>query len=1050
MYVNPKKAELNGTSPEAMIGKTDFNYFPKLVARESYNDDVLVLESGKPVINKEEHLIDFNGDSRWVLVTKLPRFDGAENIIGTMGIARDITKLKQAEKGLKLNEKRLESLLRIAQKTTSSVQELLDFALHEAIDLTSSQIGYIYFYDEKNRQFCLNTWSKEVMKECSVLDQQTTYNLDDTGCWGEAVRQRRPIIINDYEADSPIKRGTPDGHVKLKKFLTIPVIIDKKIVAVAGVANKDEEYNEADIRQLSLLMDSVWKISERITLINELEKAKEKAELNEFELNEAQKLSQLGSWQYDIEAQKTVWSDEMIRIWGFENHTELPDLEGFKKYIHHEDWADFNAAVSKAIEKQEYYNVEMRIKTRDGIEKTIVSIGEPVFDEKGNLKKLRGSVQDITDRKKIEKELNQHLTHLESLNNSLIDVVFTVNPEDRKIKYVNKAIETVFGYSQEECRGLNTTFLYADEQQYLEFGEKLKDVFFNNKDFLNTELELKRKNGEVFTAEITTSFIKQDGEIINILSVIRDVSEKIKYQNDLIEAKEKAEENEKKLIEAQKLSHVGSWEYYIDTDTVIWSKELYNIFDRSYDLPAPKYSEQTPFYTKESFAKMDKAVQDCVRREIPYEIELEIITSAGSVKQIISKGNVKKDSNGKIIGCYGTAQDITERKIIEKELIAAKEKAEESDHLKSAFLANMSHEIRTPMNGILGFTDLLRQPGLTGEQMEQFIEIIHKSGKRMLDTVNDLIDISRIETGQVNIVLNDVDIDKEILSLLSFFKTEAAEKGLKLEAERRLSYIDSLMKTDLSKFNSIMTNLIKNAIKFTNTGTVSIGCEKKQERILFYVKDTGIGIAPERHEAIFDRFVQADFGDARAFEGSGLGLTISKAYVELLDGQIWLESEPGVGSTFFFTLPVNFAAKQKETDVNNQNKTLLQKNEKPKILIAEDDETSAQYLDYLLVDYSRELLYAKTGKEAVDVVQQNPDIDVVLMDIKMPQMDGYEATRIIRESNNRVIIIAQTAFALAGDQEKAIAAGCNDYISKPANADKLKKTIDHLLQNRQT
>jgi PAS domain S-box-containing protein len=278
VYVNPQKAKMEGISPKEMIGKTDFNFFSESAANFSLKDDEKVLKTGKTIINREEKLITSNGETRWVLVTKLPRTNTDGKIIGTMGIARDITMLKNAEQELKLNEKRLESLLRIAQISTTSIQELLDFALQEAIELTSSKIGYIYFYDEDKRQFSLNTWSKEVMKECRVQNPQTLYNLDDTGCWGEAVRQRKPIILNDYEADNSIKQGTPEGHVKLKKFLTIPVIIDNKIVAVAGVANKLEDYDYSDIRQLSLLMDSVWKISERVTLLAELKNAKEKAE----------------------------------------------------------------------------------------------------------------------------------------------------------------------------------------------------------------------------------------------------------------------------------------------------------------------------------------------------------------------------------------------------------------------------------------------------------------------------------------------------------------------------------------------------------------------------------------------------------------------------------------------------------------------------------------------------------------------------------------------------------------------------------------------------
>jgi len=208
--------------------------------------------------------------------------------IRLIGTIQDITEQKnienkiiQSKEEAELYNERLESLLRVSQFPTNSIQELLDFSLSEVINLTESKIGYIYFYNETTKQFTLNTWSKEVMPNCSVVNPQSVYDLDKTGCWGEAVRQRKPIILNDYQSENPIKKGTPEGHIKLTKFLTIPVIFDDKIVAVAGVANKETNYNNSDVRQLTLLMDNVWKISDRIQLISKLKTAVEKAEESE-------------------------------------------------------------------------------------------------------------------------------------------------------------------------------------------------------------------------------------------------------------------------------------------------------------------------------------------------------------------------------------------------------------------------------------------------------------------------------------------------------------------------------------------------------------------------------------------------------------------------------------------------------------------------------------------------------------------------------------------------------------------------------------------------
>jgi signal transduction histidine kinase len=263
------------------------------------------------------------------------------------------------------------------------------------------------------------------------------------------------------------------------------------------------------------------------------------------------------------------------------------------------------------------------------------------------------------------------------------------------------------------------------------------------------------------------------------------------------------------------------------------------------------------------------------------------------------------DEYGTISHFVAIKEDITQKKKIIEELTAAKEKAEESDHLKSAFLANMSHEIRTPMNGILGFTELLSDSHFSGEEKQNFIKIIQKSGQRMLNTVNDLIDISKIETGQMSVVLAPANVKEILFSQYSFFEPEAEEKKLNLVLNDQLQQSDALVLTDVVKLDSVLTNLIKNALKYTDFGTVEIGCNKQNNQLNFYVKDTGIGIPENRQAAVFNRFEQADVGDKRAYQGSGLGLTIAKAYVEMLGGKMELDSKVGFGSTFRFYIPAS-------------------------------------------------------------------------------------------------------------------------------------------------
>lgn len=448
-------------------------------------------------------------------------------------------------------------------------------------------------------------------------------------------------------------------------------------------------------------------------------------------------------------------------------------------------------------------------------------------------------------------------------------------------------------------------------------------------------------------------------------------------------------------------------------------------------------------------------------------IEHRIICKDGSIKWVSDTAIPKYDSNGLLVSYDGVIKDITERKFAEillkekseeveaqneeylqineelaqtnEELFKSKERAEESDRLKSAFLANMSHEIRTPMNGVIGFARLLKRPNLPVEKMNEYVNIIEKSGIRLLNIINDIVDISKIESGLMSVAISDVNINEQLDYIYAFFKLEVEQKEMQL-LKTPFTKQDVVIRTDREKVSAILVNLVKNAIKYTDYGSVEFGYEIKGEYLEYYVKDTGIGIAKDRQDAIFERFVQADVSDVKVLEGAGLGLSISKAYVEMLGGKIWVESQQGKGSTFYFTIPYCKVDSEKSmltssTEQENTTKGL-------KVLIVEDEESSRLLLAEIMERYSSTILYAKTGAAAVEICRHNRNIDLVLMDVKLPEMDGYEAAQKIREFNPKVVIIAQTAFAFSSEREKAIEAGCNGYISKPIDQNLLNDLME--------
>jgi PAS domain S-box-containing protein len=399
---------------------------------------------------------------------------------------------------------------------------------------------------------------------------------------------------------------------------------------------------------------------------------------------------------------------------------------------------------------------------------------------------------------------------------------------------------------------------------------------------------------------------------------------------------------------------------------------------------------------------------------------------------------------------HSIIHDISEKKKAKEqienmvaELLAAKTRAEESDHLKTAFLANMSHEIRTPMNGILGFMDLLRQPDLSGKQIDEYISIVKTSGERLLNTINDIIDISKIESGQVYLHETHVDVNDILEQQYKSFKLEAENKGLAISVDGKLSQDEKLIKVDNVKLHSILANLIKNAIKFTKSGYIKFGVSKVDDNLVFTVVDTGKGIPPERKRIIFERFVQADVSIARDYEGSGLGLAITKAFIEMMGGQISVESELGKGSVFAFNIPYKPAeVVQSKENTPTKKDDLCKLPNNLTILIAEDDEISFIYLSRILRKYKLNLIRAYNGEEAVQECLRNEDISLVLMDIKMPIMDGYEATRVILSMKPEIPIVALTAYALSDDKEKAINSGCCHYLSKPVNKELLVDVIN--------
>ncbi len=961
---------------------------------------------------------------------------------------------------------------------TTEKQSNLDDKLSLIEFLKGAQVlmrGGFWYWDVPNSNI---VYSKQVYR-------QLGFELDDSNSSFDEVLK----LIHPDEKDQ-IKNALndlADGNAESNE-LEFRILTRaghwKWFLGRAAIATKDKT------GKASLIVGSTLEITHQKELL-------QKFELSEYRLKRAQKIAHIGNWECNPIESLNYWSDETYRIFGFKKEKVKPSLQLIIPYIFPDDFVTLNKKfedIAKTPERN-IFNSNFRYFSPEQVEKYIRITIEVERDTKNQIVKWHGVVYDITTHVNNEKKLKEDKENMMSLVSSLPAMVFATG-HDGEIVFWNKACENIAGYKSKEIIGNKGALklLYPDSEMRKKVKKQLIDMGLT---ISTWEHQITTKKGEQRDIAWTaiSDYVKVEGW--NAVAIGYDLTaqrnnERIQnlYRHKLEALAQTATELVGLPISESIYHYVGTQlekfapyavhaivSYEPDKKIVniegvyglnikTWSKLLeilgWNPVGRRFQVSddvVESLGNRKLVKVKKSFYEFsDGNLSVLAAKAVEKFLQIQEILMIGFVKESHCYGGViiivnekSKDIDHSLIeGIISQASVALNRKELENLLLAAKDKAEESDKLKSAFLANMSHEIRTPMNAIIGFSQLLALPTLSADKKKQFIEIINNKGNSLVKLINDIIDASKVDAGQLTVVFTPCNINLLLKSLHRFYQKERLfEKREAIDIKLVIPEgTDSLeLVTDEGRFEQVLTNLMGNALKYTERGSIEFGYTLDSDKITFFVKDTGVGIDPQMQTLIFERFRQVDDSTTKKFGGTGLGLSISKGIIELLGGSIWVESELNAGTTFYFTLP--YRVNQKD-DINNEIRVIEDEDHYPDwrkkvILVAEDEEYNYIYLSEILNLTGANILWAKDGAQAVDLVNNIKKIDLILMDIKMPVMNGYAATMEIRHINPQLPIVAQTAYAFSEDRQKAEAAGCSDYLTKPINSKELFEVLEKYL-----
>jgi len=796
-----------------------------------------------------------------------------------------------------------------------------------------------------------------------------------------------------------------------------PIIINNQIVGVVLVFRDQTE----DRRHQQALEESEARYRER-----------------DYWFTESQRVGNIGTYQFDILNNTWTSSAALDNIFGIdEEHSRT--TESWSTIIHpayREQMTDY--LQNEVIGKKQIFNKEYKIiRKNDGAERWVHGLGKLRYDEKGNLLQMHGTIQDITERKLSQEQLVKSEERFRKAV-LLAPIPIMVFDEYGKILNLSQGWKQLSGYNIDQIPTIKEWSGKVFPKTQAEIAEKhLIEVAHLDQTVFSGDYEITTQNGEKRIWNFYTSPLGESGGKKLALCIAPDITQRMQIKKELVASEQAYRQLFENHIAVKLLINPENGQI------VRANKAAADFYGYSVkELEKMTINQINPSANgplKEVFA------QEAKRKR--YYAELKHRLRSGEIRDVEVFSN-EIDYKGQIVW-HNIIHDITDKKKLMQDLVDAKEKAEESERLKSAFLANVSHEIRTPLNGIVGFSNILSQEeNISPVNKREFADIINQSSSGLLKIIDDILDLSRLETNMVSFTVKPFQVNTLLNNLHSIFKNRMqTSPNTDVELILHKASNPLMINGDDIRITQILSNLLDNAIRFTSSGTIEFGVSNStNSHIELFVADTGIGIPPEKQQLIFGRFMQAESGVSRKYGGTGLGLSIVKKLLELMGSEIQMKSEPGKGTKFWFSLPLYNIPLQHTTDKKQADKELLSESlsNQYKVLVVEDNEDSRIFLKHVLSSNYPLLSFAHTGNDALQQLQNNPP-DIVLLDIGLPDISGLEVAKRIKQTNSKIKIIAQTAYASISDKKNALEAGCDDFIVKPIRINTLLEKMKNKL-----